>query len=300
MKPFPIPVRSIGPGSQEDDDGLEYMEMPKGMETYRAPILPEPGEVADLKPAQAALVAARDALHRLAEGDLAGPAHAGTTLTVSLDALDEANRQLINQVLGEGEVSAQIRAGSAQGQPSVQIQESVYAGVWRVIATHADGHVRDCIEVGAVPQSLLAAAATTGGVWPNLRVDSSDLPAGVMNAPAILAELDEQLGIWRVGQPPHVVNLTLLPLSQEDVAYLGQRLGVGDVTVLSRGYGNCRVNSTALPHCWQVVYYNSQDHIILNTIEVTRMPDVVGAAPEDLFDSHERIKDVLEWLEVDA
>ena len=294
MKPFPIPVRSIGPGSQDEDETLDYMEMPKGMTTFHSPILPEPEAVANLQAAKAALVATRDALYRLTQGDLSEHGRTGTTLLVSLDTLDEANRRLINQVLGEGEVSAQIQP--SQGHHGVQVQESVYAGVWRVLITTTDGALHDHIEVGLVPQVLLDASVAAGSTRAALSAEGQ-LPPGVMNAPAILSELDEQLRTWRVGQAAHVINLTLLPLSPEDVAYLGQRLGVGDVTVLSRGYGNCRVTSTTVPHCWQVVYYNSQDHIILNTIEVTRIPDVVNAATEDLVDSLERVSEAVVWLE---
>ena len=52
-----------------------------------------------------------------------------------------------------------------------------------------------------------------------------------------------------------------------------------------------------LPHCWRVVYYNSMDKVILNTVEVVDMPEVAMAAPEDLRDSHERLQDVLGYLE---
>jgi len=46
MKDFPIPVvsASIGPSSQPDDEMLEYLPMPQGMETFRAPVLPEAHE----------------------------------------------------------------------------------------------------------------------------------------------------------------------------------------------------------------------------------------------------------------
>ena len=33
MKDFPIPVVAIGPGSQLEDEVLDYMPMPQGMET---------------------------------------------------------------------------------------------------------------------------------------------------------------------------------------------------------------------------------------------------------------------------
>ena len=46
MKDFPIPVVSIGPGSQLEDDVLDYMAMPQGMETFRPPVLPEPQDIA--------------------------------------------------------------------------------------------------------------------------------------------------------------------------------------------------------------------------------------------------------------
>ena len=63
------------------------------------------------------------------------------------------------------------------------------------------------------------------------------------------------------------------------------------------GYGNCRITNTRMPNCWRVVYYNSQDVVILNTVEVVELPDVAQAAKEDLDDSHERLTEVLAWVE---
>jgi hydrogenase-1 operon protein HyaF len=95
----------------------------------------------------------------------------------------------------------------------------------------------------------------------------------------------------------HVVNLTLLPVTPEDIGFLDHHLGTGRVLMLSRGYGNCRISNTRLPNCWRVVYYNSMDKVILNTVEVVDMPEVAMAAPEDLRDSHERLADVMNYLE---
>jgi hydrogenase-1 operon protein HyaF len=52
-----------------------------------------------------------------------------------------------------------------------------------------------------------------------------------------------------------------------------------------------------VPLCWRVSYFNSQDALILDTVEVTDLPDVACAAPEDLADSHERLADMLQWVE---
>ena len=126
---------------------------------------------------------------------------------------------------------------------------------------------------------------------------SSAWPAGVMNAPAILTELEDHIHLWKPGTAAHVVNLTLLPLSPQDLAVIDQTLGQGPIQILSRGYGNCRIVHTEVPLTWRVSYFNSQDALILDTVEVTDLPEVACAAREDLEDSHERLADMLAWVE---
>jgi hydrogenase-1 operon protein HyaF len=286
MKDFPIPVVSIGPGSQLEDDVLDYMAMPQGMETYRAPVLPEPEEIAARIGAHQALRAALVELEAVCQGS--------PNRSVDLNHLSVLDRTLINQVLGEGEVSAIVKA-TADGQVELVVQESVFAGVWRVIQSVDGVVVSDFLELGAVPEILTITAASD--VWDSVPRWQGDLPPNVQNAPSLLEEIEDQWRTWRVGQPPHVVNLTLLPMSDEDIGFLDHHLGTGRVLILSRGYGNCRITNTCTPHCWRVVYYNSQDLVILNTVEVTEIPEVALAAPEDLDDSYARLKEVLEWVE---
>ena len=63
-----------------------------------------------------------------------------------------------------------------------------------------------------------------------------------------------------------------------------------------RGYGNCRITATAQPRVWKVQFYNSMDTLILDTYEVTEMPEVALAATEDLTDSAARIRTVIEAI----
>ena len=92
------------------------------------------------------------------------------------------------------------------------------------------------------------------------------------------------------------MNLSLLPLSAGDSMHLDSQLGAGRVLILSRGYGNCRITNTCVPNTWRLVYFNSQDAVILDTIEVSDMPEVACAAREDLADSAERLTEVLAWV----
>lgn len=282
--PFPIPlVSAMGPGSQIEDEELDYLPMPQGMSTYQPPRLPEP----DALDGHGAAIAVLDQVLAVLQAAIRGESVA----PVDLSGLGAADREIVNQALGEGEVGAQVADG--QGSALVQVQESVFAGVWRVIERLPDGGLQDRIEVGAIPEVLKTCARQDGasGHRPAAR-----LPEGVMNAPTLLQELHDQRQQWRVGQSAHLVNLSLLPLSPADMACLEEQLGTGRVVILSRGYGNCRISSTRVPNTWRVVYYNSQDAMILNSIEVVDMPEVACAAPEDLVDSEQRLREVMAWV----
>jgi len=273
----------MGPGSQIEDEELDYLPMPQGMSTYQPPRLPEP----DALDGHGAAIAVLDQVLAVLQAAIRGEPVA----SVDLSGLGAADRQIINQALGEGEVGAQVTDG--QGSALVQVQESVFAGVWRVIERLPDGGLQDRIEVGAIPEVLKTCARQDGasGHRPAAR-----LPEGVMNAPTLLQELHDQRQQWRAGQSAHLVNLSLLPLSPADMACLEEQLGTGRVVILSRGYGNCRISSTRVPNTWRVVYYNSQDAMILNSIEVVDMPEVACAAPEDLVDSQQRLREVMAWV----
>jgi hydrogenase-1 operon protein HyaF len=281
FKPFPLPVvATLGPGSHVEEEEPTMPRMPQGMSTYVPPPLPEPELLAAHR-------GAIDALDRTLQA-LRHPGAADATQVIDLAGLGDADRRLLNQVLGEGEVAAQVL-----GDDAVQVQESVFAGVWRVVYSQGGRTVRDTIEVGTVPQ-VLVDAAREDGFLPRRPFDAA--PDGVMNAPSLLAEIEDRQRGWHAGQPAHVINLTLLPLSDGDVQHLDAQLGAGRVLILSRGYGNCRITNTRLPRTWRVTYFNSTDIVILDTLEISRIPEVACAAVQDLEDSAERIGEVLDWV----
>lgn len=284
IKPFPIPVVA-SPGAFVEDETLDYIAMPQGMDTFRLPVLPEPEDIAQ----QAGAVEVLHALVQALDAVVTGQA---PQASVSLQGLSAADLLLLNQVLGEGEVSAQVMG--AHDVPRVRIQESVFAGVWRVIECLSDGVVNDHIEVAAIPQILLEAALEDGRAGAPARLT---VPAQMVNVPSVLVELEDQRQHWQSGQTAQVVNLSLLPLSPQDIGFLDHQLGTGRVLMLSRGYGNCRITNCRVPHTWRVVYYNSQDAVILNTVEVVGVPEVACAAPEDLADSLERLREVVLWVQ---
>lgn len=275
------PPVGFGPGSQPDagEEGLEYLPMPSGMRVYE-PHLPE---VVD--PACAA--AARQVLARI-HGALADWSP-GEEIRIPVDDLDAPVLTLVDEALGEGEVAVKVeRAGDR-----LEIQEASLAGVWRVRG-FGDGTVRESLLVGAFPRVALNRAFTAAA--PAM---AGSAPSGLMNGQPILTELLDRSAAWRRGDAPHAVNFSLLPHTPEDLAFVEKRLGVGATTILSRGYGNCRVTATATPNVWWVRYYNSVDTLILDTVEIVDVPAVVCAAAEDIADSAERLAEILDALATD-
>ncbi|MBP2305437.1 hydrogenase expression/formation protein [Azospirillum melinis] len=280
------PPVGFGPGSQPDasEEGLEYLPMPSGMRVYE-PHLPE---VAD--PACAA--AARDVLVRI-QGALADWSP-GEEIRIPVDDLDAPILALVDEALGEGEVAVKVeRAGDR-----LEIQEASLAGVWRVRA-FGEGSTRESLLVGAFPRVALNRAFTAMAPVVTGPTPTGLMPTGLMNGQPILTELLDRSAAWRLGDGPHAVNFSLLPHTPEDLAFVEQRLGVGATTILSRGYGNCRVTATATPNVWWVRYYNSVDTLILDTVEIVDVPAVVCAAVEDIADSAERLAEILDALATD-
>jgi hydrogenase-1 operon protein HyaF len=275
MKPIAIPVVALGPGSHTGDEAVDYLPMPSAMQTFRPPVLPEPEDIQSR-------AAARRALERIAAA-LDCWLRSGAVEPIELSALAPLDLALINQVLGEGEVSARIEHAAG---PTL-IQESVFAGVWRIRQQGPNGRpLADRIEVAAFPAAV---HVRRGDGMP--APARPELGPGLASAPALLTEI-----LDRAGAEHHVINLTLLPFTPDDGDYLDRALGRGPVSILSRGYGNCRITATALDRVWWVQYFNSQDVLILNTIEIADVPEIALAADEDIVDSRERLADVLAWL----
>ena len=277
-----IPVRIFGPGSQpESDDGqtLSYIDMPSTMATYQPPNVPGPEAVTGLGAARDAMSWLRDTLETC---DTTTP-----PMLADLGALDAENRELVNQILGEGEVSVRF-----DGAAKARTQESVLAGVWRTLYFNDDNQVcGDILEVATVPHTARAADGD-GQTVPSL--PDADEDANMSNALAILSELRSHCARYDETGEPHSINLTLLPFSEAELEFLDTHLGRGPVDVLSRAYGKCQVISTATANLWWVRYYNSMDTLILNMLEVVDVPNVVAAAVEDINDSAERLKEILE------
>lgn len=284
MKPFPLPVRALGPGSQPgEDEEMTGIDMPREVEVFAMPMVPD---VDDRAAATACRDLLRDLHTRLATWDAdlnpVGP-------VLDLGAAAPAVVELVNQMMGEGEVSIRIVAGA-----DIRIQESLFTGLWRLREFDAAGAlVADRIEAATMPAVVLQTVRDKTVT----ELPAVATPADASNAAAIVTELRAQMALWQPGMPAHVINLTLLPMGPADLRLIDQVLGSGPLAMISRGFGNCHVSATTLRNVWRVQYFNTMKTLILNTVVVVGMPEEAIAAPEDLRDTTLRLAELIDWIE---
>ena len=279
MMSFPIPVVTykpdIGPGSQPlEDEILNTLDVQSDVYTFRPPVteLNAPPEV---------VAAAMDFLRQLHASLRATPFVVPQPVRFSLLPLAPAVRAEINELLGEGEVSVQTGI-------DLRAQETAFTGIWRI---RGDGV--DDVEASAFPSALRDLALARA--FPSTA--SAVPPPNLMNAPALYHEIRTLSAHWTAGRAAHVINLSLLPATPDDLAWLDEQLGRISFSILSRGFGNCRITATALPYVWWVQYFNNMEKLILNSVEIVDVPAVALAAVEDYEETTIRLAEWIESLE---
>lgn len=271
---IPIALETASPVSPFDDPECQYLAMPQAMATFTPPSL------GDWRPDPEGLAVLRRLAENLADCRAGQAVQPLDLATAGLDT-----RRFLDQVLGLGENTILLEG---EGSP-VRIHETVFAGVWWLRRQEGDGRLaQDYLEVGPAPRIIRQ--------WlEGLRLPPpfpTAFPAHLMNAPALVHELFAKSQAFQPGGE-EILNLSLLPLTPEDLAFLVDTLGLAGVSILSKGYGECRISRTRLPAVWWVQYFNSTGQMILNTLELTDLPAVVNAAPEDLEDSAARLAETM-------
>ncbi len=115
-----------------------------------------------------------------------------------------------------------------------------------------------------------------------IRIDET-LPAE--NARALLHELETHLQrLLETGESAQI-DLASLPLTPADHELLDQVLGEGEVFATVSGLGVSEISDTAIPCVWRIEYYNSEEALVAEFIEVSRCPELLLTPVEDMQES---------------
>ncbi len=118
----------------------------------------------------------------------------------------------------------------------------------------------------------------------------ASVPTGTAVAKALMREITEALGEYVRARRSHVIDLTGMPLSEEDRQFLDDRLGRGELSITIDALFSTRIDETRYAGVWRVRHYGSDGELRGERIEVIDVPEIVRAGTADIERSARRLE----------
>lgn len=99
---------------------------------------------------------------------------------------------------------------------------------------------------------------------------------------AILTELVTLLERLAESDTAAAIDLRSLPMSPQDRVELERALGDGEVQATVTAQGVSTIRETSISGIWWVEHRDPQGEPIAELLEVTRVPQILAAAPDDI------------------
>ncbi|GEM_PF-6906634 len=217
-----------------------------------------------------------------------------------LCALSLHSREFIDDIIGAGEIYAtlQIEKGDIK---HIEIQESSIPGVWRIKhINHLDKVGTDYLEVTTFPTAILSKCHALNNKETLEEQLSHDQPIDLMlqdavnhNKHALLNELNYRGKNYNSSDETFVINLTASSMNDGELEELANQLGVGQVDLYSKAYGNCQISATSCVNTWWIKYFDAQENVMLETLEIVDIPTIASSSYRDIALSAMRLKNIL-------
>lgn len=124
-----------------------------------------------------------------------------------------------------------------------------------------------------------------------IRLEGAPWSAG--NATPILHEIRHALVALLESGQETTIDLRSLPMGPADETQLRDALGQGEVEAQLDVLGKSVVRETRLPGVWFVDHYNADGHPVSRFIEITLIPAILKAQPEDIREGIARLTEQL-------
>jgi len=119
-----------------------------------------------------------------------------------------------------------------------------------------------------------------------------EIPTG--NVEPLLHEIRHALKRLADGEDGTVIDLKSLPMAPGEEERIESALGEGEVRAELQALGPTVVQETAYPGVWLVTHRNAENAVVARFIEVTRMPEILMAQPEDIARGIEKLESELQ------
>ena len=127
-----------------------------------------------------------------------------------------------------------------------------------------------------------------------------NIEASTGNVQPLLHEIRHALGRLARDEAGTIIDLRGLPLAPGEESKIEEALGQGEVVAELDALGPSTVRETAYSGVWFVTHRNAEGEIIARFIEVSRVPEILMAQPEDIRLSVEDLTERLESGEAEA
>jgi hydrogenase-1 operon protein HyaF len=102
------------------------------------------------------------------------------------------------------------------------------------------------------------------------------------NAPVLLHEIAELARRLLDTGESSAIDLRALPLTPADLDWLRETLGHGQVTATLDAEGESTLTETVCPGVWWVTHHNENGAVASEFIEITFVPELLKAHPDDV------------------
>lgn len=233
-----------------------------------------------------------------------------------LSALNTLSREFIDEIFEKGHIKATVQLNSGDID-HIEVHQSIMAGVWRIKHLNHLGKIgADYLEIATFPSAILSKCRALKNKQPddksiNTSLDTSPeepareqltsrLPLDALlqdsnsfDKHALIAELNLRGEQFSATDEPFVINLSASCIDEDMLTALEAQLDIDEVTMLSTTYGNCMINATSAINTWWVKYFDADDRVILNTLEVVDIPSIAKASYQDIALSGLKLKSLL-------
>ena len=117
----------------------------------------------------------------------------------------------------------------------------------------------------------------------NAKETASGADSGLSgNAPVLLREIAELGRRMLTTGESAAIDLRALPLTPADLDWLRETLGQGQVMATLEAEGESSLSETVCPGVWWVTHHNEHGAVVSEFIEVTLVPELLKAHPDDV------------------
>jgi hydrogenase-1 operon protein HyaF len=102
------------------------------------------------------------------------------------------------------------------------------------------------------------------------------------NAPVLLREIAQLAARLLESGEASAIDLRALPLTPADLDWLRETLGRGQVAATLEAEGESTLTETVCPGVWWVTHHNENGAVASEFIEVTFVPELLKAHPDDV------------------